>query len=119
MSLRASYWRSLASEYAAAVRDRVAGSLGDMPLIVLSAGARERSPVPPEEAEAMERVWAEGHEEMATLSSRGVRRVVPESKHAIQWDRPQAVIEAVLDVIGMVRGGGLASPVCGALDLRA
>lgn len=105
LSLRASYWRALASEYATSLHDRADGPLGDIPLIVLSAGARERSPVPPEEAEAVESVWARGHERLAALSSRGVRRIVPASKHAIQWDRPQAVIDAVLEVVAEVRGG--------------
>ena len=103
MSRRESYWRALASEYSTFLRDRVDGSLGDMPLIVLSAGGRERSPGPPEDADAMERLWAEAHEQMAALSSRGLLRIVPESKHAIQWDRPQAVIDAVLEVIAVSR----------------
>lgn len=105
MSLRASYWRALASEYSASMREGADWSLGDMPLIVLSAGARERSPLPAEEAEAVERVWAEGHEQLAALSTRGVRRTVPDSRHAIQWDRPQAVIDAVLEVIAETRAG--------------
>ena len=107
MSLRASYWRSLASEFSAAARDRADWSLGDMPLIVLSAGDRERPPRPPEEVEAIQLVYADAHEQLAALSSRGVRRVVPDSKHAIQWDRPQAVIDAVLEVIATARRPGL------------
>jgi len=103
MSLRASYWRALASEYAASLHEGADWSLGDIPLIVLSAGARERSPLPPEEADAVERVWTEGQEQLAALSSRGVRRTVPDSKHAIQWDRPQAVIDAVLEVVSEAR----------------
>lgn len=105
LSLRASYWRALASEYATSLRDRADGPLGDMPLIVLSAGARERSSHPPEESVAVENVWARGHERLAALPSRGVRRIVPDSKHAIHWDRPQAVIDAVLEVVAEVRGG--------------
>lgn len=108
MSLRASYWRSLASEFSAAAHDKADWSLGDMPLIILSAGDRERPPLPPEEVEAIQRVYADAHEQLAALSSRGACRVVPESKHAIQWDRPQAVIDAVLDVIATA-GGDLAS----------
>jgi pimeloyl-ACP methyl ester carboxylesterase len=109
MSLRASYWRSLVSEFSTAARDRAGWSLDNMPLIVLSAGARERSALPPEEVEAVERLYAEAHEQMAALSSRGARRVVADSKHAIQWDRPQAVIDAVLEVIATARGDGRTS----------
>lgn len=103
MTLRASYWRALASEFSTAARDRADWPLGNMPLIVLSAGARERQRPSPDEAEAIERLTAEAHEELAALSSRGVRRIVPDSKHAIQWDRPQAVIDAVLEVIAAAR----------------
>lgn len=111
MSLRASYWSSLASEFSSAACDRADWSLGDMPLMVLSAGARERPPLPPEESEAVERLYAEAHEQLAALSSRGARRVVADSKHAIQWDQPQAVIDAVLEVIATARGGLALSPV--------
>ncbi|WP_340647634.1 alpha/beta hydrolase [Phenylobacterium sp.] len=105
MSLQASYWRSLASEFSFAARDKADWPLADMPLIVLSAGDRERPPRPPEEVEAIQRVYADAHEQLAALSSRGARRVVPNSKHAIQWDRPQAVIDAVREVIAAVCGG--------------
>ncbi len=105
MSLRVSYWRAVASEFSAATREKADWPLGDMPLIVLSAGARESSPVLPIEADAVERLWAEAHEELARLSSRGTRRIVSDGKHAIQWDRPQAVIDAVLEVIAAVSGG--------------
>lgn len=101
MSLRASYWRALVSEFSSVLRARADWPLGDMPLIVLSAGGREQTARPPDEAAAVERVWAAGHDQLAALSSRGLRRVVPDSKHAIQWDRPQAVIDAVLEVIAM------------------
>lgn len=104
MTTRAHYWRALASEFVAAARDRAGWPLGDMPLIVLSAGARERQRPSADEADAIERLSAEAHEQLAGLSSRGVRRVVPDSKHAIQWDRPQAVIDAVLEVVATVRG---------------
>lgn len=106
MSLRTSYWSSLASEYEAAI-GRESGDwwpLGDLPLIVLSAGARERNlSLPVEEAEAVEGVWAKGHERLAALSSKGARRIVPGSKHGIHWDRPQAVIAAVLEVFEETR----------------
>lgn len=104
MSQRASYWRALVSEFSTAARDRADGSLGDRPLIVLSAGAREPPPLPPREVEAVGHLYAQAHEQLAGLSTRGVRRVVADSKHAIQWDRPQAVIDAVMEVIAMAQG---------------
>lgn len=105
MSRRASYWRALASEFSTAARDRADGSLGDRPLIVLSAGAREQPSLPVEEVVAVERLYAAAHEQLAALSTRGVRRVVPNSRHAIQWDRPQAVIDAVMEVVAAAREG--------------
>jgi pimeloyl-ACP methyl ester carboxylesterase len=103
MSLRSSYWRSLNSERLSSFIDKADWPMGALPLIVLSAGARELPPWPLEETEAFRRALAEAHEEMARLSSRGVRRVVPESKHHIPMDRPRAVIDAVLEVIAEVR----------------
>jgi pimeloyl-ACP methyl ester carboxylesterase len=102
--LQPSYWGSLASEFHSFIRDRADWPLGDMPLIVLSAGARElRLPVPDAENEAVNRVWTEAHAEMARLSSRGVMRVVADSLHHMPMDKPQAVIDAVLEVVEQAR----------------
>lgn len=104
--LRPSYWESLASEFTSFIRDRADWPLGDLPLIVLSAGARDLPlPVPDAENAAVELLWAQAHEEMARLSSRGVRRVVADSRHHMPMDKPQAVIDAVLEVVGQARGG--------------
>jgi pimeloyl-ACP methyl ester carboxylesterase len=75
--------------------------LGAMPLVVLSiehpwdtggaAGARlDRSYGP---------IWNALHAELAHLSSRGVHRIIKGSGHEIQLDKPQAVIDAVDDVL--------------------
>ena len=37
------------------------------------------------------------HDELAALSRRGSNRVVPGAGHFIQTDRPQAVIQGVID----------------------
>jgi pimeloyl-ACP methyl ester carboxylesterase len=104
--LRAAYWESAASEFESFIRDTADWPLGDMPLIVLSAGARDlRLQAPEEENAAMNRVWDQGHEEMARLSTRGVVRVVPGSRHHMPMDKPQAVIDAVLEVLAQARGG--------------
>lgn len=103
--LRATYWESLASEFASFIRDRADWPLGDLPLIVLSAGARDlRLSVPDAENEAIDRLWTQAHAEMARLSTRGVMRIVQGAKHHIPMDRPQAVIEAVLEVVAQARG---------------
>ncbi len=78
--------------------------LGDMPLIVLTAG--QFFPMPEESihpAEAWREAWRTGHDEIAALSSRGVRRTV-DAGHAIQWEKPEAVIAAIEEVLALARG---------------
>ncbi len=81
--------------------------LGAMPLIVLS----------PEDSwgdgtRATERfwqtykpVWYAKHEALAKLSSRGVHRIINGSGHEIQLDKPQAVVDAVDEVLRQIRSG--------------
>ena len=53
-------------------------------------------------------IWQQLHMEEAEWSSRGRHLSLPNSSHDIQFDDPEAVIEAVLSVVEMVRedGGG-------------
>jgi pimeloyl-ACP methyl ester carboxylesterase len=106
------FWRALRSESAAAdsvSSDEVAAarrSLGDMPLIVLTAG---KFPPRPEETvaatEARHELWRTMHEEIAALSTRGDRRTVEGAGHSIQLDKPEAVIAATEEVLAMARAG--------------
>ena len=81
---------------------------GDMPLIVLTS-TKEPEPPPgtPEvviaEFSAGVAEMHRGHAELAALSSRGVRRKVPNSRHNIQDDQPEAVIGAINEVISATR----------------
>jgi hypothetical protein len=43
------------------------------------------------------------HEDPAGLSSHGVHRVVPASSRDLHFDRPQAVIDAILEVVAAAR----------------
>jgi pimeloyl-ACP methyl ester carboxylesterase len=81
--------------------------LGAMPLVVLSiehpwntgtpAGVRlDRS---------YGKVWNALHQDLARLSSRGVNRIIKGSGHEIQLDRPQAVIDAVDEVLRQLHAG--------------
>ena len=80
-------------------------SLGDMPLIVLT-----RTPPPPRpgqsqaERDALNKLWEDLHDGIAAESSRGVDRIVPYSGHFIQWDQPQVVVDAILEVLTQARG---------------
>jgi len=51
----------------------------------------------------VQKAWSDGHDRLATLSSRGSNMVVRGSSHYIQIDQPKAVIEAVLKVVAEVR----------------
>jgi len=77
---------------------------GDLPLIVLTADPNVNPPnLPDGELEAYRRVVREGHRAMAAQSARGVERVVPGANHGIQITQPQAVIDAVREVLTQVR----------------
>ena len=88
-------------------RDALAGqpSLGDLPLIVLTAG-QQMAPgstpfddrhVPVEE----DVIAAQGA--LAALSSRGEQRVIESSGHQVHLDAPEAVLAAIRDVVEMTR----------------
>ena len=74
---------------------------GAMPLIVLASSPRTklRPDETREHMDAVNRVHLFLFDQMALQSSRGVVRVVPDSDHAIQMSQPQAVIDAILEVL--------------------
>jgi pimeloyl-ACP methyl ester carboxylesterase len=82
-------------------------SYGDMPLIVLTRTDYEAG-MPPDfttqDRDAMRSVWEAMHAEMAALSSKGEHRFIPGAGHYIQRDAPQAVVDAVTDVVAEARG---------------
>ena len=45
------------------------------------------------------------HADLARLSSRGVHRIIKQSGHEIQLDQPQAVVDAVDEVLRQLRAG--------------
>jgi pimeloyl-ACP methyl ester carboxylesterase len=69
---------------------------GDMPLVVLS-----RSIVSPDEAYGEMGNFKNQrlHEQTAALSTHGVHRVVPETNHNIEVEKPEAIIDAIEDVL--------------------
>lgn len=112
------YWRALGSEAAAsgsASSDEVAAArrslgdtlLGDMPLIVLTAGANSvaRSGETAADAQARHALWRSMHDEIAALSTRGERRTVEGAGHSIQLNQPAAVIAAIEEVLALARAG--------------
>ncbi len=81
-------------------------SYGDMPLIVLTRGDYDKGMPPSMTAEdraGMRQVWETMHAEMSALSTRGEQRFIAGAGHYIQNDAPQAVIDAVRDVVVAAR----------------
>jgi len=75
------------------------GVLGTMPLIVLTHGTYD----PDDPLDALSQ--AQGialHRETAKLSRAGSQRVVPNSLHNIEIDAPEAIIDAVREVLGKI-----------------
>lgn len=93
---------------------RTVRDLGHRPLIVLSATTPQSSAA----REAMGITRAEGdrvmqeqhrlHRELARLSCNGRQELVSRSAHYIQFDRPDAVINAIREVVAATRAGGSA-----------
>ncbi len=81
-------------------------SYGNLPMIVLSRGEYEKG-MPPEfdaaDREAMKNIWTSLHRDMTALSNKGQNREIPNAGHFIQTDAPQAVIDAIHEVIAVAR----------------
>ena len=79
---------------------------GDLPLIVLTRGDFAMGMPPamtPEIKAGFEKVWTTMHAEMAAQSSIGQTRSIPGAGHGIQRDQPQAVIDAITEVVTAAR----------------
>ena len=78
--------------------------MGDTPLVVLSAGAREAVPV--DIAERHNQVLLDMIGELMGLSTNSTHIIAEESGHAIQRDQPDLVIDAIRQVVEAVRNQG-------------
>jgi pimeloyl-ACP methyl ester carboxylesterase len=88
-----------------AAQTAATGSLGDMPLVVLSHDPDKPDPdLPSDLLKPTNDAWEQMQEELAHLSSRGRREIAENSGHYIQLDRPELVIAAVRGVVDQVRG---------------
>ncbi|MGL4575256.1 MAG: alpha/beta fold hydrolase [Burkholderiaceae bacterium] len=106
------FWNTSLSELAnlntvSAAQLRAArGSLGDLPLMCLTRGVspylipgKPQSPT----NKAIEAENKKMQDEIARLSSKGRNRVVAGAGHSIHLDKPQAVIDAVLEILSAVK----------------
>jgi biopolymer transport protein ExbB len=84
-----------------------AAGLGDLPLVVLTAGHAEPAQpgVTPEQAAQRFELWKELQAELPGLSSNAQHVVVADARHFIQWDTPAVVFRAVRDVVQAARTG--------------
>jgi pimeloyl-ACP methyl ester carboxylesterase len=88
---------------------RATGTLGDRPLVVLTAGqdpdeAHLQEGVSLAEARAFHQAWVDDLQvRLAKLSTHGRHVIVPDSNHLIPLERPDAVAAAIRDVCGEVR----------------
>jgi len=100
-------WGAGSDQVAAAKR-----SYGDRPLIVLTSSSSDRpDPSHPDPYfDARTQVVVAMHREVAQLSSRGSERLIPGATHQIMLSVPQAVIDAVNEVVAEVRQGRAAPP---------
>jgi pimeloyl-ACP methyl ester carboxylesterase len=81
-----------------------AGSLGDMPLVVLTSPVKERADdLPPGLSAKIDEIWVELQKEWAQLSSHSTHVIAQESGHFIQHDQPDLVIDAILEVVEEAR----------------
>ena len=75
------------------------GKLGDLPLVVLTAGISEKT------QNAFHHTRFALQAELAMLSTNSDQRVSPHAGHYIQLDDPDAVVTAIRDVVTAVRKG--------------
>lgn len=100
----ASYQESLIAEEGARAFAGLPRRL-DVPLVVLTAGSRQRPESrPPELHERWVRIAREMQEDLASRSTRSRHLVVEGAGHYIHWDRPDVVVEAALDLVRLARG---------------
>lgn len=82
------------------------GSLGSMPLVVLTHDPTGPGMgMPPEFSDSAEAEWTKMQQELATLSSNSALFIVEgASQYTILQDKPQAVADAILSVLAQVDG---------------
>lgn len=78
--------------------------LGDLPLIVLTAGQTSAPGSTPfnEQNVPVSNSQIELQLELAGLSSRGEQRVIAESGHSVHLDAPEEIIKAICDMLEMI-----------------
>ena len=81
---------------------RAVTSLGDLPMIVLAASQFRMMIPDPRFGAFMQNMWHDLQRDLASLSTKGKFVAVEDSGHFIQIDKPQAVIDAIREVVEQV-----------------
>lgn len=90
---------------ASAVQVQAAGHLGDVPLVVITAGIDEwDTESPPAIARALADDWLHMQQELAALSTNGTHIIATESTHAIQDCQPDLVVDVIRKLVEDIRG---------------
>jgi pimeloyl-ACP methyl ester carboxylesterase len=93
------------------------GSLGELPLVVLSRGKPQELPgLAPEQSARLEQEWSQLQGELTWLSKNSVQSVADKSGHFLHWDAPELVLAATQIVVQAARSS---SPLDLAAALRA
>ncbi|HME34511.1 MAG TPA: alpha/beta hydrolase [Candidatus Sulfotelmatobacter sp.] len=94
-----------------AAQTAATGSLGDMPLAVLSHDPQRRSgSFPAGIAKPANEAWEKMQEELVHLSTQGTQVIATGSSHDVQMDRPDVVIEGIRSVVEQVRAAQSPAP---------
>lgn len=84
-------------------------SLGDLPLLVLTAGAYLHDVPPGSAAQAraahLQSLWQAMHRELAAQSSNARHMLVETSGHFMQREQPAVIVAAIRQMLAMVRDG--------------
>jgi pimeloyl-ACP methyl ester carboxylesterase len=81
------------------------GSLGDLPLAVLSHDPdRALSFLPADLSKPTNEAWEQMQEDLAHLSTHGTQTIAKGSAHYIQNDRPEIVIAGIRNIVTQARG---------------
>lgn len=84
----------------------VVGSLGDLPLVVLTSPEKQRADdFPVELSRQFDQIWVELHKELAKLSSNSTHIIAEGSGHFIHQDQPELVIDVILGMVEDLRTG--------------
>lgn len=83
---------------------RATGGIGDKPLVVLTQSPQWNDPYAPDDIEALiDAVGARLQAGLTALSTNSKQVVASKAGHNIQFDEPQLVIDAIVDVVAKVR----------------